>query len=111
MQVEEILKRLKLIEENNAGTVIVTVDFIKSISNLIYTQNEKMKQLNLYNKYEHIIKNKIVELELMQDENVKELNKGIDYLSREMINAASDKIKINMSVRDYLQNILKEGEK
>ena len=111
MQVEDILKRLKLIEENNEGTVIVTVDFIRSISNLIYTQNEKMKQLNSYNKYEHIIKNKIVELELMQDENVEELNKGIDYLSREMINAASDKIKINMSIKAYLQEILKEGEK
>ena len=108
MQVEEILK---LIEENNEGTVIVTVDFIRSISNLIYTQNEKMKQLNLYNKYEHIIKNRIVELELMQDENLNELNKGIDYLSREMINAASDKIKINMSVKAYLIGILEEGEK
>lgn len=52
------------------------------------------------------IKNIIKELEQEQEQNRKELARGIDYLSNEMIESVSKKIEINMSIREYLQELL-----
>ena len=56
------------------------------------------------------IKEKIKQLEKEQEQNSKELARGIDYLSKEMIEASSKKIEINLSIRKYLQELL-EGDK
>lgn len=54
------------------------------------------------------IKNLIKSLEKQQEENRKELDKGIKYLSDNMVEAAKNKIAINMSIREYLEELLKE---
>ena len=54
------------------------------------------------------IKNLIKSLEKQQEENRKELDKGIKYLSDNMVEAAKNKISINMSIREYLQELLEE---
>jgi hypothetical protein len=56
------------------------------------------------------IKERIKQLEKKQEQNSKELARGIDYLSKEMIEASSKKIEINLSIRKYLQKLL-EGDK
>ena len=52
------------------------------------------------------VREKIEELEKEQEQNRKELDRGLNYLSNEMINSASKKIGINMSIREYLQELL-----
>lgn len=54
------------------------------------------------------IKEIIKQLEKEQEQNKKELTRGIDYLSNVMIEAASKKIRINLSIREYLQELLEE---
>lgn len=56
------------------------------------------------------IKSIIKELEKEQEQNRKELARGIDYLSNEMIESASKKIGINLSIREYLQLLIKEDK-
>lgn len=54
------------------------------------------------------IREKIKELEQKQEDNKKELSKGIDLLSNNIINEASNKISINMTVREILLELLEE---
>lgn len=56
------------------------------------------------------VREKIEELEKEQEQNRKELDRGLDYLSNEMINSASKKIGINMSIREYLQELLERND-
>ena len=98
MSEEEIIKKANLIIENHREIdkmmVIEMVDLIQGL-------------LDLYNKE----KEKIEELEKLQENNRKELEQAINFLNFKQINKISDKIFINMSVRDILKQLLEGDDK
>lgn len=88
----------------------------ESAFNKTLYENKKRDYLKLQAFYEkdYIRKDKIVkiikELEKEQEENRRNLSLGIELLSNTIIDKFSDKIMINLGIREYLENILK-GER
>ena len=136
MNEEEIIKYIKDEIENETDTyhwfddmpknktrkqIEESINAHQGLLELYQKQKEKVKELEnadltvvymdgFYDgkkKIENKIKEKIEELEKEQEQNRKELASGIDYLSNKTIDAASNKIVINMSIREYLQDLLK----
>lgn len=84
----------------------------KLTATAIFAEENKQKRLEQMIKQNYIskdkIKNIIKQLEKEQEQNRKELERGIDYLSNTMTESASKKIGINLSIREYLQELLEE---
>lgn len=123
MDAEKEFERIKskykpLIETWNRDCELL--DDINFLINTLDTMNKRTKMVAgwytggytqiKFEKYipESKIKNIINQLEKEQEQNRKELARGIDYLSNEIIESASKKIGINLSIREYLQLLIKE---
>lgn len=86
----------------------------KSEFNKALYENKKRDYLKLQAFYEndYIRKDEILkiikQLEKEQEENRRNLSLGIELLSNTIIDKFSNKIMINLGIREYLENILKE---
>lgn len=104
-QVTELLEMFEMSRKNFYEPIVFTDEsYKKFVDTMIYLLRFISEKYILKDK----IRNLIFQLELEQEQNSKELHRAIDYLSSNMVESASKKIAINLSIREYLQELLKE---
>lgn len=109
------LKEILGIEETDSEEILSLLQTLVDENNRLEDIEDKKVQIeynNVFNKgvksVEDKIKAKIKELEKEQENNRKELYNSIDLLWDKQIDKYSDKIIINMYLRDYLQSLLEK---
>ena len=89
-------------------------DLIYLVDVLEKRNKQCMNSLYGFQATEHIskarIRKMILELEEQQEENRILFHRAIDSLNNYKIDKYADRISVNMTVREYLQELLKEGE-
>lgn len=127
-RIKELYDKNKILSSED---IEILFEIIRMLDYRVKQQNEWYKNLEEKNKQKDIITNLyktmyndiekdyirkdkireiIKQLEKEQEENRRNLSLGIELLSNTIIDKFSNKIMINLGIREYLENIIKENK-